>query len=45
MLNVRARQKSIDAEGLRRIVENRTLVEPVGYMVITFFDTELLILE
>lgn len=42
---LKARQKSIDVEGLRKIVENRNLVESVGYMARTFFEAELLILK
>lgn len=40
-----AQQKSIDVEGLRNIVDNRSPVESAGYMSRTYFDSELLILK
>lgn len=40
-----AQQKSIDVEGLRNIVENRSPVESAGYMSRTYFDSELIILK
>ena len=42
---IRNREKSIDIPGLRRIVDDRTPVESIGYMARTFFDAELLVLD
>ena len=42
---LKARAKSIDVEGTRRIVQLREPIESISYMARTFFDAELLILE
>jgi hypothetical protein len=39
------RTKSIDIPGLRKIIDDRSPVESIGYMARTFFDAELLILQ
>ena len=40
-----AKQKSIDLDGVRKIVETRNAVESVGYIARTFFGAELLIFD
>lgn len=43
-VRLKRRNKSVDIEGLRRIITNRSPVESIGYIARTFFDAELLIL-
>lgn len=42
---LREQEKSIDINGLRQIVQQRSPLESAGYIARTFFDSELVILE
>ena len=42
---LREREKSVDINGLRQIVQQRSPLESAGYIARTFFDSELVILE
>ena len=44
-VRLRSRQKTVDIEGVRRILEQRGPVESAGFIARTFFDSELLVLE
>lgn len=43
--HLNAQQTSIDVNGLRKIVKNRSVFESAGYMSRTYFDSELIILK
>ncbi len=44
-VRLRLRQETVDIEGVRRILAERSPVESAGFIARTFFDSELLVLE
>lgn len=44
-VRLRGRKKTVDIEGVRRILAQRSPVEYAGFIARTFFDAELLVLE